>query len=262
MCAQGPSSPYLCLPASALLDHGAGHGTADGETLEKPSDGVAQAQGEEFLAEEEDNNPKSAHHSSIKHLHLSISPSLLPPPYLVAVHAVAILESEDAPQRDGDAVANEGQGEGVPDDLAEERESRDDRRLESGGRERRGTRHACLHAFALTDIPGSVCVCVCSDPEGIFPTTSTPNFSFRFTCQEITVAMTTWIDQGQDARCGRLLYKSKPPPGAPVLTASSSTGMGTGILLLRRAFSSLARTRQTIATMLTTRVPTFVCGKR
>lgn len=47
-----------------------------------------------------------------------------------------------------------------------------------------------------------------------------------------------------------------------VLTPSSSTGIGTGIFLLKYAFSSLARMRQKIATMLTTRVPMFVFGMR
>lgn len=40
---------HLCLPSGALLDHGAGHGTADGEALEKPSNRIAQTQGKEFL---------------------------------------------------------------------------------------------------------------------------------------------------------------------------------------------------------------------
>lgn len=40
---------HLCLPSGALLDHGAGHGTADGEALEKPSNEIAQTQGKEFL---------------------------------------------------------------------------------------------------------------------------------------------------------------------------------------------------------------------
>lgn len=31
------AEPHLCFPSSALLDHGPGHGTADGKTLEKPS---------------------------------------------------------------------------------------------------------------------------------------------------------------------------------------------------------------------------------
>ena len=36
----------LSLPSCALLNHGARHGAADGETLENSSDGVTQTQGD------------------------------------------------------------------------------------------------------------------------------------------------------------------------------------------------------------------------
>lgn len=45
---------HLGLPSCALLHHGAWHGAADGETLEKPSNWVTQTQGKEFLPEKKD----------------------------------------------------------------------------------------------------------------------------------------------------------------------------------------------------------------
>lgn len=47
-----------------------------------------------------------------------------------------------------------------------------------------------------------------------------------------------------------------------ILTAISSTGIGTGIFLLKHALTSLAAMRQIMVTMLTTRVPMFVFGRR
>lgn len=66
----------------------------------------------------------------------------------------------------------------------------------------RKTSHVPSHLLRVTNIPDIAC-CY---PEGIIPTTSTPNFSFKLTCQEITVAMTIWMDRGQDGSwCGSLL---------------------------------------------------------
>lgn len=45
---------HLGLPSCALLHHGAWHGAADGDALEKPSKWVTQTQGNEFLPEKKD----------------------------------------------------------------------------------------------------------------------------------------------------------------------------------------------------------------
>lgn len=56
MCSKAPQQKrsHLGLPSGALLHHGAWHGAADGEALEKPSNWVTQTQGNEFLPEKKD----------------------------------------------------------------------------------------------------------------------------------------------------------------------------------------------------------------
>lgn len=58
MCAKTPQQKksHLCPPSCALLHHGARHGAADGEALEKPSNRVTQTQGNEFLTEKKNNS--------------------------------------------------------------------------------------------------------------------------------------------------------------------------------------------------------------
>ena len=84
--------------------------------------------------------------------------------YLVGVHLVAVFESKDASERDGDTVADHGQGEGVADHLTEQRGCWEDWGLETGvggggegererergrGRERESefSRHALKHVY-------------------------------------------------------------------------------------------------------------------